>query len=236
MAPQSIKCSLHSCNCVVIALIMLSMFVEADNMMKQRLNMLFEEALMNSSESLYVLQNLYFNPKQSPEQVCISVTVTVENIVDLDPDHYRCSEYRGPAFNCPDDISTPTRYCGQLQFTSVYELQLQTVSDESSTSQLTKLLTKSGSTGVFYAFDPSFYTLMKALSSSLELTFPGSSFDDYDDDDLDRTANIEIHIATELKVMPCWDDADSALEILLVWVRSIQIIIKCIDYSIYYKE
>ena len=104
-----------------------------------------------------------------------------------------------PAFTCFEKFSQ-TPYCSQWQFSSVYELQLQT--DESSTSQLTKLLTDSGSTGVFYTFDPSFYTLMKALSSSLELTFPNFVFDDYDDDDLDA-AFIEIHIDTELEVMPC---------------------------------
>ena len=74
-------------------------------------------------------------------------------------------------FCCLENISPQTPYCSLWQFNSAYELQLQTISDESGTSQLTKLLTKSGSTGVFYVFDPSFYTLMKALSSSLELTF-----------------------------------------------------------------
>ena len=117
---------------------MLIVFVEAE----QSLNTLLEEALMNSS-GLFELQKLYFNPKErySPGLVCLSVTVAIGNVVNPNPDsyHYSCSR-----LTFTDDSLS------WWQVTSYYKLQLtQAISDESGTSQLTNLLTKSGSTGVF---------------------------------------------------------------------------------------
>ena len=105
--------------------------------MEQRLNMLFEETLMNNSESLFKLQKLYFNPKQSPEQVCISVNITVGNIISYpDPDRDPpCRSNDGKAFTCQDLPWFPTA-C-QWQVISLYTLRLmQAISDGSGTSQL----------------------------------------------------------------------------------------------------
>ena len=75
-------------------------------------------------------------------------------------------------------------------------------------------MTNSGSTSVFYAFDPSFYSIMKTLSSSIALSLPY-----YDNsEDSGNYASIDIYISTKLDEMPCWDDAVYALRAVLMWV------------------
>ena len=79
------------------------------------------------------------------------------------------------------------------------------------------MLSKYGSTGVFYAFDPTFFSTMKAFASSIAVSFP------YYDSNIDDNVNIKIcmHISTGLGEMPCRDDAVAALEMILVWVSSL---------------
>ena len=69
-----------------------------------------------------------------------------------------------------------TIFLGMWYFDSYYELHQQVDDDISDTQELAKLITSSGSTSVFYSFDPSFYSIMQTLSSSIALMFP------YDDD------------------------------------------------------
>ena len=65
--------------------------------------------------------------------------------------------------------------------------------------------------------DPSFYSIMKTLSTSitLSLTIPYRSHLDSGD-----CAFINITISTELTAMPCWDEADYALRSVLMWVSA----------------
>ena len=82
------KCRIQFPHCYAPLVVMALLFLsgtggQQDNDSRQRLMKLFEEALVNSSESLYALQDIYFNPslKKSPALlVSVDVTVTVDEI------------------------------------------------------------------------------------------------------------------------------------------------------------
>ena len=181
---------------LIILLLLSATVVRGDNQV-QTLMSLFEEGLVNTSENLFNLRQLYFNPfKYSPASVCLYVSVTVDNITDSSP--FYCTE----AFQCFDFSWT---------FESMYVLQLSSDDSQSGTLQLNDLLTSLGIT-VFFAFDPTFYTIMKVLSSPAILLHSDNSyyFNNY--------AEINIHLREQLETMPCWDDVDEALRLVLVWV------------------
>lgn len=205
---------------IVIALLVLGMIVtqvrsctytdyvdEDDEKTKQRqmLLELFKEAIMNNDDTLWKLQQIYFNPNsnQSPGQVCISIFVNADI---LDPS-CPCNNQKGPAFENELD---------QWYFNTYYELQLADDASDHDTSELARLMTESGSTSIFYSFDPSFHSITKTLSSSIALTLP------YSDDvyTLYYYSNdyIGIDISTDLNEMPCWNDAVYALRSVLMWV------------------
>lgn len=194
---------------VVTVLLVLSVQAVAqdyDADQRQMLFGLFETALVNDSYALWQLQHIFFNPdaKQSPEQVCLSIFVRVDSIANPDRS---CDSQNGAAFD-----GSP----GEWHFDSYYELQQQVADDASDTSELAKLMTKSGSTGVFYAMDPSFYSIMKTLSNFIALSLP---YRLYDGSFYNKNyAGINIAIHTALDEMPCWDDAVYALRSVLMWV------------------
>ena len=171
---------------------------------------LFEEGLVNNSDNLYALRKVYFNPssKYSPTSVCLQVRVTVDNITCKNLQQtsvcYKAFDY--------DEISGIGWF-----FDSTYVLQLS--NNESGTSQLSRLLSQLAITGVFYTFDPTFFTIMKALSSSLTLRLsftPSVTTDECQKRDC--TKEIFIHLREDLETMPCWGDAVDALSLVLVWV------------------
>ena len=208
---------------IVIALLVITVIVpqvhscteyyDKDDKIKQKQMLLglFEEAIMNNDDTLWKLQQVYFNPdsNQSPEQVCLSVSVVADTIVDPS---CPCGNQKGPAFENSD----------QWHFNSYYHLQLFEDGSDHDTSELARLMTKSGSTGVFYAVDPSFFSIMKTLSNFIALTFPYILSLDDDTYSLDYYSNdytdIDIAINTTLDEMPCWDDAVYALRSVLMWV------------------
>ena len=59
-----------------------------------------------------------------------------------------------------------------------------------------------------FAVDPTFYSIMKVLSSSTEL---------YQDNN-PETIDLEIHINTTLQENPCFYDAVRALGTVIAWV------------------
>ena len=200
---------------VVIALLVLSTSGAAAQYYyydKKMLFELFETALLNDTYgSLQTLQEIFFNPgsKQSPEKVRLSVSISVEDIADPE-----CCDYdpddMGPAFVYDDSSGTVMWY-----FNSYYELQQQVDDGISDTKELANLITNSGSAVVFYSFDPSFYSIMQTLSSSIALIFPAFEVNlDYRNDN----AEIDIAISTELDGMPCWGEAVYALRSVLMWV------------------
>ena len=203
------------CSVVVIVSLIFSVAIaqDYDTDQRQMLFGLFETALVNDNYALWKLQQIFFNPdsKQSPEQVCLMVSVKVDTIEY--PDNV-CDHRNGPAF-----IGVPAGSDWYYEFDSYYELQQQVADDASDTSELAKLITKSGSTSVFYSFDPSFYSIMKALSSSIALIFPYNYHYDFADPYYysDYTS-IAITINTKLVEMPCWDNAVYALRSVLMWV------------------
>ena len=66
---------------------------------------------------------------------------------------------------------------------------------------------------MFFAFDPTFYTIMEALSNSLRLSSP--PIDHLPTRSSSQGDNIEIHISSELDEMPCHTDAAYALSMAL---------------------
>ena len=118
---------------------------------RQSLLKLFEEAIMNDNYTLWKLQQIYFNPnsRQSSGQVCLAVYVNAQTIANLSCTCPRLSQ-KVAAFHGSS---------GYWHFDSFYELQL--FHDVSGTSQLAKFLTKSGCTSLFYAMDPTVYSIMK---------------------------------------------------------------------------
>ena len=150
---------------VVLALLVLSTgrAVAQDYYDKKKLLGLFKAALRNNSDALWTLQETFFNPgsKQSPDQVCLSVSISVQDIADPEPQsgYYEFSKM-GPAFVYDN---------GMWYFNSYYQLFQQVNDDASDTRKLANLLTKSGSTGMFYSFDPSFYSIMQKKGCSRKM-------------------------------------------------------------------
>ena len=170
------------------------------------LSKLFEEALVNSGDALWKLQQIYFNPSsgQSPTLVYLNVWVTVNDII-----FDRCSYDNVLNGTCScldafDQCSEYFNYCdrGQWIFQSYPYYQLQLAFPDS--SNLARLTASGSLRFIFFAFDPTFYSIMKALSSSVELR-----------------KTIKMHINTTLHDNPCWDEADSALGMVLTWVSFI---------------
>ena len=195
---------------VVIALLVLSTSgaVAQDNDKKSNtLFELFEIALLNDSDVHWKFHKTFFNPdfKQSPEKVCLSVSISVKDIAH--PENGYC-EF---AFVYDDDS-------GMWYFNSYYELHQQVADDASDTSELANLITSSGSTSVFYSFDPSFYSIMQTQSSSIALAFPYVYTYNYYDDNSYSHAHINFTINIKFDEMPCWDDAVYALRSVLMWV------------------
>ena len=124
------------------------------------------------------------------------------------PTPYDCTV---EAFHC---LESTTSECSWT-FESTYVLQPTRDDSQSGTLQLGDLLKSLGIT-VFFAFDPTFYTTMKALSSSLVITSSLSESDPYMY--TNNYAEINIHLREQLETMPCWEDADEALRLVLVWV------------------
>ena len=193
----------------VITLLVLStrlnVAVTQDEYERKMLLGLFETALLNDNDVLWTLQEIFFNPdsKQSPENVCLSVSISVEDIAD--PVNKHCDDYSdnpemSQAFIYDDLWRT-------WYFNSYYELQQQVDDGESDTQELINLIKYSGSTSIFYSFDPSFYSIMQTLSSSIVLMFPNGDDSDYSND----YAQINIAISTRLDENPCWDDVVYAL-------------------------
>ena len=136
--------------------------------------------------------------------MCLSVSISVEDIAD-------------PESGCNCEIQQAFVYdnfSGMWYFNSYYELQQQLADDVSDTQELANLITYSGSTSVFYSFDPSFYSIMQTLSSSITLVFPAYIGDIYSSD----YAHIDIAINMKFDSMPCRDDAVYALRSVLMWV------------------
>ena len=230
------KCTVLICDSVVLVLLLLTVTARCQLLpddhdlqvlnIKTALKNSFEEALVNSKESLYQLQQVYFNPSQSssPMKVCLDVTVTVQDIIVPNAkvcggESYEDPPGPWPAFKlCNDDplYCLDCAYYGPWYLKSRCELKL--ANDQSSdSSQLSSVLTTSGSTGVFYAFDPSFYNIMKALSTSIDISFP------YYFDVTQNHAEVNIRINRSLEQMPCTSDAIDALKLVLVWVSQYQI-------------
>ena len=181
----------------------------------KQLSKLFEEALVNSSDALWKLQQIYFNPSssQNPSLVYLTVVVTINDIIidqcNYDNNTYgcfcafdKCSQYYGDD-NCNN---------GQWVFSPYNKLQPFPI--ESSWSNLERLVTSSMISYVFYIFDPTFLSIMKALSSSVERRNMQENF-----------ADIKVHINTTLLNNPCWDDAISALGMVLMWVSLIILVV-----------
>ena len=180
---------------------------DSDEHERKMLLDLFETALLNDSDALWTLQNIFFNPdsKQSPEKVCLSVSISVDGIEYNK--HESENFYKKSAFV----------YDNLWHFKSYYELHQQVDDDISDTSELANLISRSGSAGVFYSFDPSFYSIMKILSSSITLMFPVFDDSDYGS----KNSDINIVIPTKLDHMPSWDNAVYVLRSVLMWVSLI---------------
>ena len=145
------------CVVVVTALLVLTCSVAVaqefvyDPNQVQKLIGLFEEALVNDSLelNLWALQQTFFNPdsRQSPKQVCLSAIVGVDAIANPNNDY--CSDIgQSPAF----DFNGLSWY-----FSSHYELEQQVADDASDSLELATLMMESGSTGMFYTMDPTFF-------------------------------------------------------------------------------
>ena len=219
----------------VTALLLLTAKVEGqavetdDNIMMLR--NLFEEALVNSSVSLFQLQQIYFNPSShySPLSVCVQVSVTVDNNISHPDDYddncndpydiYNIDRDLKPAFDCNDLEGTTSDTCKQWVFTSSYNLKL--IDDGRDSAELRSFLTSSDNADMFYTFDPSFYNIMNALStSSSEIPFPiyDRSITYDSSSPIYQIPEINIKINRPLENMPCKYDANNALKMVLVWV------------------
>lgn len=68
---------------------------KADESLRNLLRESFQKALMNDSENLLTLQQIFLTPRQkNPNGLCLDVDVTVEGrITDDDDDSYWISEY-----------------------------------------------------------------------------------------------------------------------------------------------
>ena len=170
---------------------------------RQRLMKLFEEALVNSSENLYALQDVYFNPSstKSPASVEVYVNVTVDKIKHPTIPSY-CNFY--------PDLQLLAFSNDSSTYTSRSSYTLQLPRDQVDTQQLNDLLATTGTIEAFCSFESTFYTLMIALAASPS----GANY--YDQ----TRCTLNIHIS-KLEQMPCMEDAVYALQMVLVWVRMI---------------
>ena len=76
---------------------------ESTGCRRQELSKLFEEALVNSSEALWKLKLIYFNPSsdhQNPASVSLSVKVTVDDIITVTADQCNRSNDIGAFHEC----------------------------------------------------------------------------------------------------------------------------------------
>ena len=130
--------------------------------------------------------------------------------ITANPDNYMHCDENGPAFDSDGLMA------------SSYVLEQQVTDDASDSSELAMLMVESGSTGMFYTMDPTFFSIMKILSSSIALSMPYEpSYFGTDADSQYRyreSTTIYITINTELDEMPCRDDAVYALRSVLMWV------------------
>ena len=183
---------------LAIILLLLSATAIRGDYLNPQLVTLLEEGLVNSSDNLFNLRNVYFNPsyKYSPVSVCLQVVVIFDNITGLLPTYCFSEEDK-------------TNYTDSWVFESAYVLQL-----SNDDRQLSDLLTTSGITGVFFTFDPTFYTIMKALASSFTPSYQGLVFNPNGFLDTE----ISMHLPQHLETFPCWYDVDEALRLVLVWV------------------
>ena len=226
---RCMKFNLYSFISFVMALLLLSVTVQGQEIPDELLKLgnLFEEALVNRSENIFQLRRVYFNPSSvcSPMSVCLKVNVYVDNIQHGHGRDIKCfidvpkdRNFGPPAFErCNSSI--PDSFTSGWCFASSYKLKLADNDCEGNASQLSDLLTNSGSTGVFYAFDPTFYNIIKALSVSIAVSFPYYYNIKNPSVENDASNNIiEIHINEDLQNMPCWSDVDFELRMVLVWV------------------
>ena len=190
---------------IVIALLLFSETrsqPSGDYAVQARLRNMYEEALVNSNESLYTLQRMYFNPSPRSKyrsSFCLQVNVTIDNPPPLDQ---QCNA---------------TFVDGH--FISQYVLHL--LSDDGYTSRLADFLSYTGTDSTFYEFDPTFYATMQALAISIDTDT--SNVVVYDNS---RDYSITIDISGQFEHMPCRDDAVDAMKMLLMWVSSIHASIK----------
>ena len=233
MAVPSVKQTFHSYSSVALVLLLLSVTAngqQIDYPHSLTLKNLFEEALVNSSESLWRLQKVYFNPSQfiSPENVCLNVSMSVFNITN--PDNVVCDndsprENTRPGFKfCSgsDPVPSPNCTIGSWYFWSSHQLQLKLPDDQSdNSSQLSSMLTSSAVTLMFHTFDPSFYKIMKTLSTSIETSL---FYYNYYQGTIktQNSTEVNIQIKEHLEYMPCVNDAVDALKMVLMWVSNIR--------------
>ena len=220
MAPSSYNCSLATALLLILSVIITSSDQQCDSdddgCRMYQLHGLFEEALISSNGSLWQLQQYYFNPfsyqNSVTRQVNISIWVTANSI--RINDSYQCgSGYYGDsrnAFIYCSEHNTHDSHCknGQWLFFSYYILQ----PPSNGPSNLTRLMTTWSTTQTMFAFDPTFYSIMIALSSSTE-----AELYYYRDTDPD-TINLKLHINTTLQENPCIYDAVTALGTIFAWV------------------
>ena len=224
--PQCMKLNFNSLISFVIELALLLLSVTVQGQVELlKLRNLLEEGLVNRSENVNLLQQVYFNPSSvySPTSVCLKVIVIVD-IIRNEPAEL-CDSVSGyntdyglrPAFKSYRHTSFSPESCTSgWYFASSYILKLADTDYEDDTSQLSDSLTTSGSTGVFYAFDPTFYNIIKALSVSITLSFPYLT--ENETPSVQSGAdNIVIHIS-DLQNMLCWSYVDFELRMVLVWV------------------
>ena len=201
------KCRIRFPNCYAPLVVMALLFLSGTggqqdydrDQTRQRLMKLFEEALVNSSENLYKLQDVYFNPssKKSPASLQVDVKVTADKIKLYTDPYYCYSEMLAFFF----DGST---------YTSRSRYRLQLPRDQVDTQQLNDLLATRGTIDALCSFESTFYFLMTAMASPSEANY----------NDL-TGCTLNIHISKELEQMPCMGDAVYALQMVLVWVRMI---------------
>lgn len=192
----------HYCVAVVTALLLISETrgqLSPDYSIQARLLSMYEEALVNSNDSLYTLKRMYFasSPKSKySSSFCLEVCVDIDNPPPLN---------QWP-WSAVGDAAFVDGY-----FSSKYILHL--LSDDGDTSRLGDLLTSSTSGLVFYMADPTFYTTMHTLAKSIDTDEYGFLYPDNS-----RVNSIKIHIRGTLEYMPYRDDAVDAMKMLLVWV------------------
>ena len=182
-----------------VTVVLLMSEVRGDKMLLH----MFEKALVNSSYSLYTLQNFYFNPlpRYSYGSLCLRVDVILDGDIINPSPLVDCDA----AFAIYEDINSI------YNFSSKYVLQL--LHNDGGTSELIDLLSYSGSGNIFFMMDPTFCMITKALAKSLDFNSKDDTvmIDNKDD-------YIEILISGKLENMPCRDDAVHDMRMLLVWV------------------